>query len=43
VEVVLTGRGAPKELLDLADYVTEMRAVRHPYQKGVLSRQGVDR
>jgi cob(I)alamin adenosyltransferase len=43
VEVVLTGRGAPQELLDLADYVTEMGAVRHPYQKGVLSRQGVDR
>ncbi|MBN1109942.1 MAG: cob(I)yrinic acid a,c-diamide adenosyltransferase [Methanomassiliicoccales archaeon] len=43
VEVVLTGRGAPQELLDLADYVTEMVAERHPYEKGVLSRQGVDR
>jgi cob(I)alamin adenosyltransferase len=43
VEVVLTGRYAPPELLDLADYISEMRAVRHPYSKGVLSRQGVDR
>lgn len=43
VEVVLTGRKAPQELLDLADYVSEVAAVRHPYSKGLLSRQGVDR
>lgn len=43
VEVVLTGRYAPPELLELADYITEMRSLRHPYQKGVLSREGVDR
>lgn len=43
VEVVLTGRYAPPELLELADYITEMRSMRHPYQKGVLSRKGVDR
>ncbi|MCX6651463.1 MAG: cob(I)yrinic acid a,c-diamide adenosyltransferase [Methanomassiliicoccales archaeon] len=43
VEVVLTGRCAPAELLDLADYVTEMRSLRHPYERGVLSRKGVDR
>ncbi|MCG7844879.1 MAG: cob(I)yrinic acid a,c-diamide adenosyltransferase [Methanomassiliicoccales archaeon] len=43
VEVVLTGRKAPQELLDMADYISEMTAVRHPYTKGVLSRQGVDR
>jgi cob(I)alamin adenosyltransferase len=29
--------------LDVADYITEMREVRHPYQRGVLSRKGVDR
>jgi len=43
VEVVLTGRYAPQELLDMADYVTEMKAVRHPYTKGVTSRKGIDR
>ena len=43
VEVVLTGRYAPPEILDIADYITEMREVRHPYQRGVLSRKGVDR
>ncbi len=43
VEVVLTGRYAPPEILDVADYITEMREVRHPYQRGVLSRKGVDR
>jgi cob(I)alamin adenosyltransferase len=43
VEVVLTGRYAPLELLEMADYVTEMRAVKHPYQKGITSRKGVDR
>lgn len=43
VEVVLTGRYAPPELLDLADYITEMKALRHPYEKGLLSRKGIDR
>ncbi len=43
VEVVLTGRYAPPELLEIADYVTEMRAIKHPYQKGITSRKGVDR
>jgi len=43
VEVVLTGRQAPTELLEIADYITQMNPVRHPYQKGVLSRKGVDR
>jgi cob(I)alamin adenosyltransferase len=43
VEMVLTGRYAPQEFLDVADLITEMRNVRHPYQRGVLSRQGIDR
>jgi|WetSurMetagenome_2_1015567.scaffolds.fasta_scaffold30044_2 cob(I)alamin adenosyltransferase len=43
VEVVLTGRYAPPELLELADYITEMKALRHPYAKGILSRKGIDR
>ncbi|HNX47313.1 MAG TPA: cob(I)yrinic acid a,c-diamide adenosyltransferase [Methanomassiliicoccales archaeon] len=43
VEAVITGRHAPPELLDMADYISEVEAVRHPYQKGITSRKGVDR
>ena len=42
VELVLTGRGAPASLLDVADLVTEMRAVKHYYEQGVLARKGID-
>ena len=42
VELVITGRGAPKELIDRADLVTEMREVKHPFRKGVLAREGID-
>ena len=42
VEVILTGRYAPKAILDIADYVTEMKEVKHPYQKGVQAREGVE-
>ncbi len=41
-ELVLTGRYCPEELFGLADYVTEMREVKHPYMKGVLARRGVE-
>ena len=43
VEVVITGRYAPQALLDVADLVTEMKEVKHYYQQGVLSRNGIDR
>jgi cob(I)alamin adenosyltransferase len=42
VEVVLTGRQAPPELLKLADLVTEMRAVKHYFQAGVRARAGIE-
>jgi len=42
VEVVVTGRGAPEELVAMADLVTEMKEVRHPYTRGIASRRGVD-
>ena len=41
-ELVLTGRYCPEELFELADYVTEMREVKHPYQRGVIARRGVE-
>ncbi len=43
VEVVLTGRRAPQELVDRADLVTEMREVKHYYAQGVLARDGIER
>ncbi len=42
VNVVLTGRDAPAELIDVADTVTEMVKVKHPYDEGVMSRRGID-
>jgi cob(I)alamin adenosyltransferase len=42
VELVLTGRHADPELLDLADLVSEVKEVKHPYQQGVVSREGID-
>lgn len=42
VELVLTGRAMPPELLALADLVTEMRAVKHPYEQGIGARRGIE-
>lgn len=42
VELVLTGRGAPQELIDIADYVTEMRSIKHPFEKGIPARRVID-
>ena len=42
LEVVLTGRRPPRELTELADYVTQMQKVKHPYDRGVLARRGVE-
>ncbi len=40
--VVLTGRGAPPELMELADTVTEMRALKHAFDKGIAAQPGVE-
>ena len=42
VEIVLTGRGATKELIALADLVTEMKNVKHPFDKGTSARRGIE-
>jgi len=42
VELVLTGRGAPPRVLERADLVTEMRLVKHYYDRGVLARKGIE-
>ncbi|TCO68738.1 cob(I)yrinic acid a,c-diamide adenosyltransferase [Marinisporobacter balticus] len=43
VELILTGRYAPQEIIDQADLVTEMKEIKHYYTQGVLSREGIDK
>jgi cob(I)alamin adenosyltransferase len=38
----LTGRNAPQVLVEMADTVTEMREVKHAYQKGILAQRGIE-
>ena len=42
LHLVLTGRGAPQPLIDAADLVTEMRAVKHPYEQGIKAQRGIE-
>jgi cob(I)alamin adenosyltransferase len=42
VEIVCTGRGAPEELLQVADYVTDMKAVKHPGTLKLAARKGIE-
>jgi len=42
MELILTGRDAPKKIMDAADLVTEMREIKHPYQKGIKGRKGIE-
>ncbi|MCW9066594.1 MAG: cob(I)yrinic acid a,c-diamide adenosyltransferase [Ignavibacteriaceae bacterium] len=42
LEIILTGRYCPEELIELADLVTEMKEVKHYYQKGITSRKGIE-
>ena len=42
VHVVITGRNAPDELVELADLVSEMKSVKHPFEKGVSAQPGID-
>jgi cob(I)alamin adenosyltransferase len=43
VELVITGRGADARVIDKADLVTEMKAVKHYYQDGVAARTGIEK
>jgi cob(I)alamin adenosyltransferase len=42
VELVMTGRKAPPDLIDAADYVTELVQIKHPYHKGTKARRGIE-
>ena len=41
-ECVLTAHAAPQWMLDAADYATEMKCHRHPYQRGISARKGIE-
>jgi cob(I)alamin adenosyltransferase len=42
LELILTGRNSHPEIIKIADLVTEMLEIKHPYQKGIIARKGVD-
>ena len=42
MELVLTGRHAPREFIELADTVTEMKEIKHPYMEGITARKGIE-
>jgi len=42
IAVVMTGRRAPREIIDMANLVTEMKYIKHPFDKGIAAREGLD-
>jgi len=40
--VILTGNGAPAEIIELADLVTEMKCIKHPYEQGIKAQPGIE-
>ena len=42
VEVALTGRAPSRKIVEKADYITEMRCKKHPYEQGICAREGVE-
>ena len=42
VSLILTGRACPEEIIALADTVTEMRPIKHAYEKGIAARRGIE-
>jgi cob(I)alamin adenosyltransferase len=42
LHLVLTGRNAPKKLLQLADLVSEVKEIKHPYKMGILAQKGIE-
>ena len=42
IELILTGRHAHPKIIELADLVTDMQEIKHPFQKGILAREGIE-
>lgn len=41
-ELIFTGRGVPMKLYELADYISEILPIKHPYDKGITAREGIE-
>ena len=42
LHLVLTGRGAPPELIEVADLVSEVKPIKHPYERGIKAQRGIE-
>lgn len=42
LELVMTGRNATQSIIELADYVSEVKKIKHPYDNGIFSREGIE-
>ena len=42
LHIILTGRSAPKKLIQLADLVSEVKEIKHPFRKGILAQKGIE-
>ncbi|MCM8786094.1 MAG: cob(I)yrinic acid a,c-diamide adenosyltransferase [Candidatus Omnitrophica bacterium] len=42
IELILTGRGATKKIIEKADYVSEIKKIKHPFDKGIKARKGIE-
>lgn len=42
MEIVMTGHNPPERFIEVADYVTEFKKIKHPYDKGVIGRKGIE-
>jgi cob(I)alamin adenosyltransferase len=42
MHIILTGRGAPQEIIDVAHLVTEMREIKHPFHEGIYAQKGIE-
>ena len=42
MEMILTGRNAPRQIIEMADLVTSMEEIKHPYQAGIMARPGIE-
>ncbi|MEK0351029.1 MAG: cob(I)yrinic acid a,c-diamide adenosyltransferase, partial [Nitrosopumilus sp.] len=42
MDLVLTGNYAREEVIEIADLVTEMREIKHPFQRGIKAKKGID-
>lgn len=42
IELILTGRNVPSEIIEVADYVSQVECLKHPFEKGIAAREGIE-